>query len=153
MSDKLKIYPLVTLAVRILLGGILLLTGWMKVSSPIENFEEILRIYEVFPEVSIYFLARVVPILEILIGAAICLGIFIRLALLGAAIFFTTFITVISRGLILERPIYDCGCFGEWIHMSPQMTLGMDIILLGIALWLLFSKNLPFKVTSLISKD
>ena len=135
---------------RILIAALFLYSGYQKVSVPLENFEEVLRAYEIFPEFSILFLSRFVPYAELGLGTFLLLGLLTRFAFLGALAFFGTFILVLGRALILQIPIEDCGCFGAKIHSPLFVTLGMDIGFFLLTLWLLFSKPTPFRIDSLI---
>jgi len=137
---------------RLLLGCLFLFSGYQKLRVPFENFEEVLRIYEIFPEPSIFFLSRFVPVLEVVLGFFLVLGFLTRLSLLGSSALFATFIFVISRGLLLGLPIEDCGCFGEALPLSPQITLGLDIFFLLLSLTLLFTKSSPLRLDSILFK-
>jgi len=144
--------PTVLLIGRFVLGGIFLFSGYQKLAIPIENFQEILRIYEVFPELSITFLSYFVPLIELAMGVCLIMGLLTRLALTSSTFFFSTFIFVLARGMLLKLPLEDCGCFGEFLKISPPITLGLDICFLILSVVLLFSKSLPFRLDSLIFK-
>jgi len=137
-----------TLLGRLLIGGLFLFSGYQKLSIPLENFEEVLRIYEVFPEFSIYFLSRFVPVMEVFIGGMLVVGFLTRLMFAVSALFFAVFIFVLSRGLLLKLPLEDCGCFGEWIQLPPQTTLGMDIFFLIFSVYLLSNKTISWGIDS-----
>ena len=124
---------------RGLIALVFLYSGYQKLSVPLANFEEILRMYEIFPEFSIGLLSWSVPVAEILLGASIIFGLFKPLNYLASTAFFATFIIVLSRTLILQIPLDDCGCFGEGISLPLWGTLLIDIGLFLLSAWLLFS--------------
>lgn len=133
---------------RYLISGVFLFSGYQKLSVPLENFEEVLRAYEFFPEPTIFFISRIAPVAEIIIGIFLLIGMFTRLAYLGSVVFFSIFIFILSRSIMLKLPIYDCGCFGDAIQLPLHVTLGMDIVLLLLSVWLLFSKHTRFRLES-----
>jgi uncharacterized membrane protein YphA (DoxX/SURF4 family) len=141
------------LATRILIGGLFLFSGWQKFAIPIENFQEVLRVYSIFPEFSILFLSYFVPAAEIIMGAMLVAGFLTRLALVGSWIFFGTFIFVISRALVLKIPLIDCGCFGKALSLPPAFDLGLDIGFLFLTTWLLFSKPSPLSLDRLLFRS
>ena len=137
-------------AIRLLIAALFIYSGSQKLSVPLENFEEVLRTYEIFPEFSIQFFSHFVPLAEVGMGVLLALGLLTRLALLGAQCFFGTFITVISRALILKIPIENCGCFGEALHLDPAVTLGIDISFFFLTLILFSSKPSALRLESLL---
>lgn len=134
---------------RLLIAALFIYSGSQKLSVPLENFEEVLRTYEIFPEFSIQFLSYFVPIAEVGMGALLALGLLTRLTLLGTLCFFGTFIMVLSRALILKIPIENCGCFGEGLHLPLTVTLGIDASFFVLALFLYFSKPSALRLESL----
>jgi len=138
--------PYLRLLGRLLIAALFLYSGIQKLSAPSENFEEVLRMYEVFPEFSIAFLSHFVPLAEIVMGILLAIGLFTRQALLGALVFFFSFITVLSRALLLKIPLEDCGCFGGRIHLPLTVTLGMDIGFFILALLLYLAKPSAFSL-------
>ena len=97
-----------SLLFRILVGGIFLLAGLAKISDP-ARFILTLRKFELFPDLSIRFLAIYLPWLEFVLGLFIILGLLYRtssliLACLNAA-FTLAILSVIIRGIEV-----DCGC-------------------------------------------
>ena len=84
--------PYLKFAIRLLIAAVFLAGSIGKLSAPLENFEEVLRTYEIFPEFSIIFLARLVPIAELGIGVLLAVGLLTRFVLFGALCFFGAFI-------------------------------------------------------------
>ena len=138
---------------RFLIGWVFLFRGYQKVfTSYIMNFDEILKTYDVFPGWAIPFLSYAVPLTEIALGVFLILGFLTRLTYLVTSLFFSIFIIVITRALILQIEMESCGCFGEALRMPLANTLVLDIILLVLTLMLLLTKPTPLRVDSLIFK-
>jgi len=130
---------------RILIGFLFLFSGSQKILVPLENFEEALRAYEIFPESSIVFLSHFVPIAEVVLGLCLLIGVFYGLCLLASTLFFSSFVFVISRALWLGLPIEDCGCFGSTLTVEPVHMLGIDILFLCLSLFLLLTKPRTYR--------
>lgn len=138
---------------RLLIAALFIYSGSQKLSVPLENFEEALRTYEIFPEFSIRVLSYFVPLAEVTMGALLTLGLLTRLALLGTLCFFGIFIAVISRALILKIPIENCGCFGEGLHLPPAVILGLDLGFFVLVLFLYLSKPSALRLESAFVRD
>ena len=141
---------LLKFAGRMLIAAIFLFSSYQKLSAPLENFEEILRTYAVFPEDWIISLSRFVPYAELVLGIFVLLGFFTRISLFAAAALFGGFVYVTGRAAWLKLPIADCGCFGGAIHIPPHLMVWFDAGILVLALFLIFSKPTPFRLDSLI---
>ncbi len=98
-----------SVAVRILLGMLMVFSGWFKVLDP-EGFASLIVKYDLIPALWAPWPALVLPIVECMIGLFLILGIRIRAASLLAAfmmLFFTGAIAInLARG-----NTFDCGCF------------------------------------------
>lgn len=137
---------------RFLIAALFIYSGSQKLSVPLENFEEVLRTYEIFPEFSIRALSYFVPVAEVGMGAFLALGLLTRLVLLGNLCFFGTFIVVLSRALLLKIPIENCGCFGAALHLDPIVTLGIDVSFFILTLFLYFAKPSALRLESVFAK-
>ena len=127
------------LVFRIVLGGLFIYAGVVKVVDPL-GFAQDIRNYRLVGQ-SISFVAAVVlPWLEILAGAFLIAGVWRRgaaLAITGLLVFFIilTLITM-SRGLDV-----DCGCFGSLSRRSGWGVIVEDLGMLYLGLCALFSKQ------------
>jgi uncharacterized membrane protein YphA (DoxX/SURF4 family) len=133
-----------------LIAAIFLFSSYQKLSVPLENFEEILRNYAVFPEDWILLLSHSVPYVELVLGIFVFLGFFTRTSLFMTALVFSGFTYVTGRATWLKLPIQDCGCFGGAIHIPPHLMVWFDAAILALALFLIFSKPTFFRLDSLI---
>lgn len=107
---------------RIMIGGIFLLAGLAKISDPV-RFLLTLREFQLFPEMSLRFLAVYIPWLEFVLGLSILLGVMHRTSALMLAGLNTLFIIAIGS-VILRGIEVDCGCFGLFadILKLPDMA-------------------------------
>jgi putative oxidoreductase len=123
---------------RIILAGIFLYSGYIKVESPLE-FEAVLYKYDLFPNQYIPIMARYFPWLEIALGSLLLIGFrwsvrYLAVASTALLMFFIVILTITYlRGIEV-----DCGCFSYKDRISP-MTIARDSLMLIPALYLLFA--------------
>ena len=107
-----------TLFLRVPLGLFFLLAGLAKAGDPL-GFVELVRSFSILPESLATIYGYLIPYLEIVVGAAVILGLFTRWAALLMSLMLLSFIIAVG-----VNP--DAGPFNK------------DVILLGgsLALWL-----------------
>jgi len=117
-----------TVLVRLIVGGIFLISGLAKIADPV-RFLLTLREFQLLPGALESFLAVYLPWLEFLLGLCIVVGILHRTASLMIAGLNGAFI--IAIGSVMARGIeVDCGCFGllaDALHL-PDMADGKAIV-------------------------
>jgi len=135
LSKLIKVQPWLTLLFRIVLGGVLLVAGGLKVGNPQKSAMSV-RAYELLPIDIANFFGYVLPWFEIGIGALLILGVAVKIsALLGGAtmlIFILAISQAWARGLSI-----DCGCFGGGGVIDPSQTKYLEEILRDIGLMLM----------------
>jgi uncharacterized membrane protein YphA (DoxX/SURF4 family) len=98
------------LVARVVVGGVWLVAGALKLPDPAENVRAV-RAYQILPEAVVPLLGHALPIVEIVIGGCLLLGVLTRVAGVVSVLLLAAFIIGISsawaRGLSI-----DCGCFG-----------------------------------------
>jgi uncharacterized membrane protein YphA (DoxX/SURF4 family) len=103
--------PWLATAGRLLLGGVFLLAGLLKMPDPAAAVRAV-RAYRLLPEALVAPVAFGLPVLEIAVGLALLLGVFVRTAAIAAAVLLVVFVAAVgsawARGLQI-----DCGCFGN----------------------------------------
>lgn len=113
---------------RIVLGGIFIYTGYIKVKAPLQ-FAVALTGYQLLPENLIWPIAKYFPWAEIALGVALLIGWRIRffsLAAVGLLAFFTALLTVTYlRGINA-----NCGCFSFDDPISPKTILRDSLLLI-----------------------
>jgi uncharacterized membrane protein YphA (DoxX/SURF4 family) len=97
------------LVLRLLLGGIFLWAGLSKVAEPMQTLATIYSYQIVVPDGLASAIAHTLPWLEILIGAALLLGLVMPFTLAATAAVLLAFTALTAQAWWRELPI-DCGC-------------------------------------------
>ncbi|WP_310964267.1 MauE/DoxX family redox-associated membrane protein [Nocardioides terrisoli] len=109
----------VGLVARLLVGGVWIAAGVIKLPHP-EASVAAVRAYQLLPLSTTNFVGHLLPIVEVLIGVVLVLGVLVRLGGVLSALLQLAFIIGISSVWARGIPI-DCGCFGNggatsWAH-------------------------------------
>jgi len=133
LRDKFFVYqPWITLISRLILGGVLLAAGGLKIGN-LQKSAMAVRAYEMLPVALANFLGYVLPWIEIGIGLLLIVGAAVRISgLLGALTMFA-FIIAISQAWARGLSI-DCGCFGGGGTIDPEDTKYLSEIIRDIGL-------------------
>ena len=102
-------HPWLTIRVQIALGIIFIVAAWPKIVDP-PSFAHMVYNYRVLPASLINITALTMPWLEILVGLALILGIWVKPARWLVAAMLVVFIVAIAFNLMRDNAI-DCGCF------------------------------------------
>lgn len=142
---------------RILVGGLFIFSGLIKVNDPVGTAIKLEEYFDVFSndisEIFFYlkpfalYLAVFLVVLEIVLGVMLILGVKSRFTVwaLALVILFFTFLTFYSAYF---NKVTDCGCFGDAIKLTPWESFYKDLILLVfISILFLFQKDLQ-KISS-----
>jgi uncharacterized membrane protein YphA (DoxX/SURF4 family) len=121
-------------SMRLTIGGVFAFSGWGKLMTPPENFMAVIGQYQFFPSHVISIIATTVPWLELILGLFLAVGYLTRASATITAIFLASFMFLIARGLVLDLPIAECGCFGSEFSLTPIQALTLDVSLLVMAL-------------------
>jgi uncharacterized membrane protein YphA (DoxX/SURF4 family) len=127
-----------------LLGILFIFSGLIKLNDPVGTAYKLEEYFEVFssdvPALSWLFdplhnasrfLSVALSSLEVILGVSLLLRFLLRqtlLALLGLLVFFT-FLTFYSAAF---NKVTDCGCFGDFIKLTPWTSFAKDLFLLGL---------------------
>jgi uncharacterized membrane protein YphA (DoxX/SURF4 family) len=136
MRDKFNIYqPWLTLIARLILGGVLLAAGGLKIGN-LQKSAMSVRAYELLPVWLANFFGYVLPWIEIGMGLLLIAGVAVSIVgLLGALTMFAFVVAIAqawARGLSI-----DCGCFGGGGQVDPEDTKYLSTILRDIGFLLL----------------
>ncbi len=120
------------LVARLALGGVMLVAGLLKVTKP-EVSARAVQAYQLLPFDLATYVGYGLPILEVVLGALLVLGLFTRTAAAVSGVLLVAFIIGIAsawaRGLSI-----DCGCFGEGGTIDPSRTRYLEEILRDVGL-------------------
>ena len=118
---KITIFRALHWTCRIVLGGIFLYTGHIKLESPLQ-FAAILFGYKLFLDSLILLLTHYFPWVEIALGILLLVGWKIRYVSLAACGLLATFIAVLTT-TYLRGIDANCGCFSFNDRITPLTIL------------------------------
>jgi uncharacterized membrane protein YphA (DoxX/SURF4 family) len=122
----------VGLLARLALGGVMLVAGLLKVTKP-EVSARAVQAYQLLPFDVATYVGYGLPVLEVVLGILLLLGLFTRTAAAVSGLLLVAFIIGIAsawaRGLNI-----DCGCFGEGGTIDPSQTRYLEEILRDVGL-------------------
>lgn len=137
-----KFQPWLTFLFRLILGGVLLVAGALKVTDPYSSATSV-RAYQILPVDLANFLGFVLPFAEVVIGIFLIVGIWVRLNAIAGGALMVMFIIAIgqawARGISL-----DCGCFGKGGLLDSDelpvwnytLEIARDIVLAAFAVYI-----------------
>ena len=105
-----RAWPWLGLLLRLVVGGVWIVAGWLKIPDPAENVRAV-RAYQLLPEALVPTVGYALPIVELVVGLCLVAGLLTRLDAVVSSLLLVAFIVGIAsawaRGLEIE-----CGCFG-----------------------------------------
>lgn len=137
---------IVSLIARLGLAAVWLVSGWIKFSDPTQTIVAV-RAYQLLPEVFVRPVAAGLPVLELVLGLLLLIGMAVRpVAAVSAAVLVTLIVAIVSawsRGLSI-----DCGCFGggglaevdDWDYAREILR---DLGFLALSAWLIVFPRSP----------
>jgi len=120
---------------RLVVGGAFVFAGVLKIAEPAQ-FAIAVSNYRVVPHELIHLVAILIPWIEVVAGACVLSGIWLRAGALLitslTVIFFALITSALARGLDIE-----CGCFGTVGGKNVGLqNLAIDSVLFCLAGWL-----------------
>jgi len=126
--SKLNIYVIL----RMCVGLIFVVSGFEKLIYPYQNFLYVIENYQILTSGLRELTARVLPWVELFLGAFCILGIWLKWSLRGLILMVLLFMVVVTQALLRNLPIDECGCFGQLITLPLHGVLMFDTIVLGL---------------------
>ena len=144
-----RFQPVITLLARLILGGVLLAAGGLKVFKPTDSANAVAA-YKLMPTEIAHLIGYALPWLEVAIGLLLIVGFMVRPAAVFSGLIMIVFIGAIAsvwaRGMLI-----DCGCFGGGGEIDPslasevRMNYFIEIMRdLGLALAALYLYFFPY---------
>lgn len=140
---------------RILVGGLFVFSGLIKINDPVGTAIKLEEYFDVFSnDIASFFyffkpyalpIAVFLVVSEVVLGIMLLIGVRLKATVwaLASMILFFTFLTFYSAYF---NKVTDCGCFGDAIKLTPWESFYKDIILLVLISFLFFFRNdLPQK--------
>jgi uncharacterized membrane protein YphA (DoxX/SURF4 family) len=147
LNDRFQ--PVITLLARLILGGVLLAAGGLKVFKPTDSANAVAA-YKLMPTELAHLIGYALPWLEVAIGLLLIVGFMVRPSAVLSGLIMIVFIGAIAsvwaRGMLI-----DCGCFGGGGEIDPslasevRMNYFIEIMRdLGLALAALYLYFFPY---------
>jgi uncharacterized membrane protein YphA (DoxX/SURF4 family) len=149
LRTRTGLADLVGLLARLVLGIILIWAGAVKVTKP-ELSALAVRAYKILPYDFAGYVGYALPVLEILIGLLLVIGLFTRLSAALGGLLMLAFIIGISWAWAHGYSI-DCGCFGGGGTIAASQTqypleILRDVGIAACAAWLVFRPRTPYSL-------
>jgi uncharacterized membrane protein YphA (DoxX/SURF4 family) len=133
---------------RLVVGTVWVVAGALKIPDPTESVRAV-RNYRILPESVVPMVGHSLPVLEVLVGVCLLLGLLVRAnAVLSCALllaFIAGIASAWARGLSIE-----CGCFGggagtleDYASKYPR-EIARDVGLLLASGWLVLRPRSPW---------
>ena len=127
------------LAARLITGGVWIVAGAIKLPDPAESVRAV-RAYDLLPEVVVPTVGHLLPIVEVVVGLCLVLGLLTRSMGVISGLLFVVFIIGIASAWARGLEI-DCGCFGgggleEGASSKYPLEIARDVGLLLLSAWL-----------------
>lgn len=141
------------LVARLVVGGVWIAAGVLKVFDPDASVRAV-RAYQLLPEAIVPTVGYLLPVVEIVVGVCLVLGVLVRPSAVVSGLLFVGFIvgiaSVWSRGLEI-----DCGCFGgggavEGAAEKYPGEIARDAGLLLLSAWLVWRPQSRYDLASLL---
>jgi len=141
------------LVARLLTGGVWIVAGALKLPHPADSVRAV-RAYDLLPEAVVPTVGHLLPVVEVVIGLCLVLGVLVRGTSVVSALLFVAFIIGISsawaRGLSI-----DCGCFGGGGEIPDAAAkypgeIARDVGLLALSLWLVVRPRSRFALDAVL---
>ena len=132
-----------TTVARVLVGGLFIFSGLIKVNDPVGTGIKLEEYFTVFSsDIASFFsifepfaleLSVLLVVLEVVLGVAVLLNYRMNLTswILLILILFFSFLTFYSAYF---NKVTDCGCFGDAIKLTPWESFSKDMVLLVLIL-------------------
>jgi len=141
--------PWALLLARLWLGATFVISGVSK-THYFNEFQRAVYDYGLVPIPVATFISYCVPGIEILLGAYVVLGLFLRPATLGLGLMLVGFIGILTYALATGLDI-DCGCYvGGKSEPVSWKKVAEDVALLAMAIWVFRSRAHQWLLDSLV---
>jgi uncharacterized membrane protein YphA (DoxX/SURF4 family) len=137
-AQRMAPMEIAVLVVRVLLGGLLLVAGALKVGHPSELAATIAS-FRLLPAEVVGPLALSLPYIELLLGAYLVAGLFTRAVATIAALQFFCYAGAIASAVV-RHIAANCGCFGpsdsstaDWPHVAFDLALAAASLFVACA--------------------
>ncbi len=113
---------ILVLVCRLVVGGVFIFASWDKLTHP-QAFAEAISNYHIMPYPLLHLSAHLLPVVELVVGTALVLGIWRRGAALITGLLTLVFMAAITSALLRNLDI-SCGCF----NTDGGHSVGLDLL-------------------------
>ena len=130
--------------VRIIVGGLFIFSGLIKLNDPLGfsyKLEEYFEVFHItFLNPAAVFFSVFLCALEVILGVFLLAGISVKKVAWGLLLLigFFTFLTFYSAAFDVVK---SCGCFGDAIPLTPWQSFIKDLILLVLIFYIFFHRK------------
>jgi uncharacterized membrane protein YphA (DoxX/SURF4 family) len=135
---------------RILVGGLFIFSGLIKLNDPYGTAYKLEEYFEVFSQdfspfflhfISIsLFISLFICAVEVILGVAILLNYRMKF-ILWTTLLMIVFFTFLTFYAFYYNKVKECGCFGDFIKLTPKTSFYKDLVLTFMILILFFQRN------------
>ncbi len=147
--DAGRLPDVIGLLARLILGVVLVWAGAAKVTRPALSALAV-RAYKILPYDFAGYVGYALPVVEILVGLLLVIGLFTRLSAVLGGLLMLAFIIGISWAWAHGYSI-DCGCFGGGGTIAASQTqypleILRDVGIAACAAWLVVRPRTPYSL-------
>ncbi|QLQ11121.1 MAG: DoxX family membrane protein [Nocardioidaceae bacterium] len=144
-----RVVPWLALIARLVVGGVWIAAGALKLPDPAESVRAV-RAYELLPEAIVPTVGYLLPVVEVVVGVCLIVGLMVRPMAVVSSVLFVAFIIGIAAAWVRGLEI-DCGCFGgggveEGASSKYPWEIARDVGLLAASLLLVWRPRTPWSV-------
>ena len=141
------------LLARLVTGGVWIAAGALKLPHPADSVRAV-RAYDLLPEAVVPAVGHLLPVVEVVIGLCLVVGVLVRGTSVVSALLFVAFIigiaSVWARGIEI-----DCGCFGgggvqKGASAQYPWEIARDVGLLALSLFLVWLRRTRLALDNLL---
>ena len=110
-SSNNRYLRIVLILIRLVLGGIFVYAGYVKLRDPWELFALGISSYNILPLSMVELVARTLPWFEVLLGLMLIAGVQLRYSSTVCSLLLLVFFGLLIRAYVKGMEI-SCGCFG-----------------------------------------
>jgi hypothetical protein len=141
---------LINKILRVLVGGLFIFSGLIKLNDPYGTAYKLEEYFEVFSQdfspfflhfISIsLFISLFICAVEVILGVAILLNYRMK-PTLWITLLMIVFFTFLTFYAFYFDKVKECGCFGDFIKLTPKTSFFKDVVLTILILILFFQRN------------
>jgi uncharacterized membrane protein YphA (DoxX/SURF4 family) len=140
---------------RIGLGVVWLISGWLKAADPEQTYLAV-SAFDVLPAGAVSPVAAGLPFVELALGLLLLVGFGVRPAAVASFVLLVAFVAGVAQAWARGLSI-DCGCFGGGGPVDPSQTrypqeLARDLGFLLLAAWLVVRPRTMFAAETLLGR-